>query len=163
MQEASRGCSGASFLSRSRSQSSERIQASRQSSALSCLEPSNGLGRYRSMKSGKRSTQLDANPWLKFLIEVYPDGIVDIAAKKLFARYRVWCADEGRSGVLNQTKFGRKLGNLMAPRGLEVSCLPILKRLTKAGNRYDISPMREFDLALFFGLTAPMKGLTLHR
>ena len=41
---------------------------------------------------------------------------------------------------------------------MEGSRLPIVKRLTKAGNRYDISPMRDFDLAVFFGLTASSEG-----
>ena len=36
--------------------------------------------------------------------------------------------------------------------------LLIVKRLTKAGNRYDISPMGDFDLALFFGLTVSSEG-----
>ena len=104
----------------------------------------------------------DASPWLKFLIEVYPDGIKDIAAQKLFERYRQWCADEGRSAVLNQTKFGRKLRKLTAPKGVEGSRLPIVRRPTKTANRYDISPMRDFDLALFFGLTVSSEGFDRH-
>ena len=113
------------------------------------IEPKNSC-----LKSdGSIEAQLDASPWLKFLIEVYPDGINDIAAKKLFRRYEEWCADERRSGVLNQTNFGRKLRKLTAPEGVKGSLLPLAKRLTNTGYRYEISPMREFDLALFFGLT----------
>ena len=115
-------------------------------------------GRIATISEASIEAQLNANPWLKFLIEVYPDGTNDIAAKKLFDRYRQWCADEGRKAVLNNTNFGLKLKKLIAPKGVEGSCLPIVKRLTKAGNRYDISPMREFDLALFFGLTGSDEG-----
>lgn len=121
-------------------------------------EAFDAAGRIASISAASIEAQLDANPWLKFLIEVYPDGIKDIAAKKLFARYREWCADEGRSGVLNQTNFGRKLRKLTAPKGVEGSRLPIVKRTTNSANRYDISPMREFDLALFFGLTGSDEG-----
>ena len=71
----------------------------------------------------------------------------------------IWgVADEGRSGVLNQTNFGRKSRKLTAPKGVEGSRLPIVKRETKTANRYDISPMRNFDLALFFGLTVSSEG-----
>ena len=48
---------------------------------------------------------------------------------------------------------GRKLRKLTAPEGVEGYLLPLAKRLTNTGYRYEISPMREFDLALFFGLT----------
>ena len=34
----------------------------------------------------------------------------------------------------------------------------MVKRPTKTGNRYDISPIRDFDLALFFGLTGSSEG-----
>ena len=47
---------------------------------------------------------------------------------------------------------------LTAPKGVEGSRLPIVKRTTNSANRYDISPMREFDLALFFGLTGSDEG-----
>ena len=97
-------------------------------------EAFDAAGRIASISAASIEAQLDANPWLKFLIEVYPDGIVDIAAKKLFGRYREWCADEDHSGVLNQTKFARELRKLTTPRGVEVSRLPIVKRLTNAGN-----------------------------
>ena len=83
---------------------------------------------------------------------------MNIAAKKLFDRYRQWCADEGRKAVLNNTNFGLKLKKLTAPKGVEGSRLPIVKRETKTANRYDISPMRDFDLALFFGLTVSSEG-----
>tara|TARA_B100000676_G_scaffold80828_1_gene80817 strand:- start:26 stop:2338 length:2313 start_codon:yes stop_codon:yes gene_type:complete len=116
-------------------------------------EAFDSAGRIASISEASIEAQLDASPWLKFLIEVYPDGINDIAAKKLFRRYEEWCADERRSGVLNQTNFGRKLRKLTAPEGVNGSRLPLAKRLTNTGYRYEISPMREFDLALFFGLT----------
>ena len=121
-------------------------------------EEFDAAGRIASISEASIEAQLDANPWLKFLLEVYPDGFNDIAAKKLFGRYREWCADEGRSGVLNQTNFGRKLRKLTARKGVEGSRLPMVKRPTKTGNRYDISPMRDFDLALFFGLTGSSEG-----
>ena len=63
-----------------------------------------------------------------------------------------------RHGVLNQTNFGRKWRKLTATKGVESSRLPIVKRTTNSANRYDISPMREFDLALFFGLTSSEEG-----
>ena len=72
-------------------------------------EAFDAAGRVASISEASIEAQLDASPWLKFLIKVYPDGINDIAAEKLFERYRQWCIDEGRSGVLNQTNLGRKV------------------------------------------------------
>ena len=121
-------------------------------------EAFDAAGRIASISEASIEAQLNASPWLKFLIEVYPDGIQDIAAKKLFERYQQWCADEGRRAILNNTNFGLKLKKLTAPKGVEGSRLPIVKRETKTANRYDISPMRNFDLALFFGLTVSSEG-----
>jgi phage/plasmid-associated DNA primase len=121
-------------------------------------EAFDAAGRIASISEASIEAQLNANPWLKFLIEVYPDGINDIAAKKLFERYRQWCDDEGRKGALNLTNFGKKLKKLLAPEGVKGSRLPVVKRHTNAGYRYDISPMRAFDLALFFGLTGSGEG-----
>ena len=42
----------------------------------------------------------------------------------------------------------------MREKRTEGRSLPLAKRLTNTANRYDISPMRDFDLALFFGLTS---------
>ena len=47
---------------------------------------------------------------------------------------------------------------LTAPKWVEGSRLPIVKRHTKTANQYDISPMPKFDLALFFGLTGSSEG-----
>ena len=77
-------------------------------------------GRIASISEASIEAQLNASPWLKFLIEVYPDGIQDIAAKKLFERYQQWCADEGRRAILNNTNFGLKLKKLTAPKGVGV-------------------------------------------
>ena len=115
-----------------------------------------GPSSFRSWKTAPSAAQ--ASSWLKFLIEVHPDGIKDITAQKLFEPYWEWCADKGRSGVLTQTKFGRKLRKLTAQKGVEGSSLPIMKRETKTANRYDISPIRDFDLELFFGLTVFSEG-----
>ena len=41
---------------------------------------------------------------------------------------------------------------------MEGSHLSIVKRVTKTANRYEISPIREFALALFFGLTGSDEG-----
>ena len=121
-------------------------------------EAFDAAGRIASISEASIEAQLNASPWLKFLIEVYPDGIQDIAAKKLFERYQQWCADEGRRAILNNTNFGLKLKKLTAPKGVEGSRLPIVKRETKTANRYDISPMSNFDLPLFFGLTVSSEG-----
>ena len=64
-------------------------------------EAFDSAGRIASISEASIEAQLDASPWLKFLIKAYPDGINDIAAKKLFRRYEEWCAEERRSGVLN--------------------------------------------------------------
>ena len=41
----------------------------------------------------------------------------------------------------------------MAPKRVESSRPPIVKRPTKTANRYNISPMHDYDLVLLFGLT----------
>ena len=48
-------------------------------------------GEVESLGAASVDAQLDANPWLQFLIETYPDGIREIPARNLYVRFREWC------------------------------------------------------------------------
>ena len=102
-------------------------------------------GEVESLGAASIDAQLDANPWLQFLIEAFPDGESDIPARDLYERYTAWSHAEGRKPMSN-TKFGRKL------RRVEGWRQTLRKRSTKHSTRYDIGPLSEVDWAAFFGM-----------
>ena len=102
-------------------------------------------GEVQSLGAASVDAQLDANPWLQFLIEAYPDGTTQIPALKLYELYREWCDSAGLK-TLSNTRFGRKLKSLGAyPETLH-------KRSTKHCTVYDIKPLKDVDWADFFGM-----------
>ena len=102
-------------------------------------------GEVESLGAASVDAQLDANPWLQFLIDTYPDGINQISARNLYFLYRQWCEAEGRKPMSN-TKFGRKL------RRVEGYRQTLHKRSTKHCTVYDIKPLKDVDWADFFGM-----------
>ena len=104
-----------------------------------------GAGEVESLGAASVDAQLDANPWLQYLIEIYPDGIKEIPARNLYVRYREWCEAEGRKPMSN-TRFGRKL------RRVEGYRQTLHKRSTKHCTVYDIKPLKDVDWADFFGM-----------
>ena len=102
-------------------------------------------GEVESLGAASVDAQLDANPWLQFLIDTYPDGINQISARNLYFLYRQWCEAEGRKPMSN-TKFGRKL------RRVEGYRQTLHKRSTKHCTVYDIKPLKDVDWVDFFGM-----------
>ena len=102
-------------------------------------------GEVESLGAASVDAQLDANPWLQFLIETYPTGINAISARNLYVCFREWCDAEGRKCMSN-TKFGRKL------RRVEGYRQTLHKRSTKHCTVYDIKPLKDVDWADFFGI-----------
>ena len=105
-----------------------------------------GAGEVETLQAASIDAQLDANPWLRFLIDKYPVGCKGNPARELYSNYVSWCKDQGMKGTLTETKFGRKLQRL----GQYNSTLH--KRSTKRCTVYDLKPMEEVDLAHFFGM-----------
>ena len=108
-------------------------------------------GEVESLGAASVDAQLDANPWLQFLIEIYPDGTTQIPALKLYERYREWCDSAGLK-ALNNTRFGRKLKRLGAYREI------LHKRSTKHCTLYEIKPLKDVDWADFFGMKCSGAG-----
>lgn len=102
-------------------------------------------GEVTSIGAASVDAQLDANPWLQFLIETYPYGIKALPASALYKRFKEWCEAEGRKPMSN-TKFGKKL------RRVEGYRQTLHKRSTKSGNVYDICPLKDVDWPDFFGM-----------
>ena len=111
-----------------------------------------GAGEVETLQAASIDAQLDANPWLRFLFEVYPVGFKGHPARELYLGYVSWCRDQGMKGVISNTKFGRKL------QRLEQYNSTLHKRITRDCNVYDLNPMRDVDLAHFFGMKTGRGG-----
>jgi hypothetical protein len=111
-----------------------------------------GAGEVETLQAASIDAQLDANPWLRFLFEVYPVGFKGHPARELYLGYVSWCKDQGMKGVISNTKFGRKL------QRLEQYNSTLHKRSTQRCTVYDLKPMEEVDLAHFFGMKARRGG-----
>ena len=107
-------------------------------------------GEIDSLKEASVDAQLDANPWLRFLLEVLPDGFKAYPALKLHQRYVEWAEAQRMKGIYTLTTFGKKLRRMQGYRQT------IHKRDTSAGFVYDIGPMKDVDLAHFFGMKATL-------
>ena len=107
-------------------------------------------GEIDSLKDASVDAQLVANPWLRFLLDELPDGVQAHPARKLHQRYVRWCEEQRMRGIYSETSFGKKL------RRMEGYRQTIHKRSTREGLVYDIKPMKDVDLAHFFGMKATL-------
>jgi len=109
-------------------------------------------GEIDSLKQASIDAQLDANPWLRFLLEELPYGTQANGARRLHQHYVEWAEAQRMKGIYTETSFGKKL------RSLEGYRQTIHKRSTNCGSVYDIKPMRDVDLAHFFGMKTTSEG-----
>jgi putative DNA primase/helicase len=109
-------------------------------------------GEIDSLRQGSIDAQLDANPWLRFLVDEFPYGTKNHGARLLHKRYVEWAEAQRMKGIYTETSFGKKLRRMEGYRST------INKRSTSGGLVYDISPMKDVDLAHFFGLKSVSAG-----
>jgi hypothetical protein len=109
-------------------------------------------GEIDSLRQGSIDAQLDANPWLRFLVDEFPYGTKNHGARLLHKRYVEWAEAQRMKGIYTETSFGKKLRRMEGYRST------INKRSTSGGLVYDISPMKDVDLAHFFGLKSVCGG-----
>jgi len=105
-------------------------------------------GEVESLCQASIEAQLDANPWLRFLIEEFPYGVQSHGARRLHQRYVAWAEQQRMKGIYSETTFGKKL------KRVEGYLQTLHKRSTRDGLVYDIKPMKDVDLAHFFGMKA---------
>jgi phage/plasmid-associated DNA primase len=109
-------------------------------------------GEVESLCQASIDAQLDANPWLRFLLEEFPYGVQSHGARRLHRRYVDWAQQQHMKGIYSETTFGKKL------KRVEGYLQTLRKRSTREGLVYDIKPMKDVDLAHFFGMKVTRGG-----
>ena len=71
-------------------------------------------GEVDSIRQASLESRLDANPWLVWLMEVFPNGLKETQASILYGMFRRWFKDDyGGSGVMSQKALCSRLKKLI--------------------------------------------------
>jgi putative DNA primase/helicase len=107
-------------------------------------------GQIKVVREASIEGLLASMPWLLFLQEVYPDGVLNIKAQTLYDRYKEWTQDNGRQACSQQT-FGENIAKL-----------PWVHRTRKKyGNLYTVETYTDQELAATLGVSVagvPVSG-----
>lgn len=105
------------------------------------------VGSIKAVREAAKEAAIERHPLLRFLLELYPDGVSDIEARELYRQWCNWCEREGHKET-SSTTFGKDVKKIEA----------VSHRLTKRGTRYQIAPMSKFDIASSLGLAVASPG-----
>lgn len=109
-----------------------------------------GSGSVEASAAASVEHALERDPVIRFLIEEFPDGIARITARDLFDQWCRWCARE-RHETGSNTRFGGLVKKVQVGGGLDV--VGVSGRRLKGSKVYSISPMADFPLAAYFGVS----------
>ncbi len=104
-------------------------------------------GEVKAIREASIENALDQNPYLRFILEKCEEG-GERQAQKLYNEFVEWTVEQGIKKP-SQKNFG-----------LQIKKIPkVQSQRSSAGIIYKISPLKDFDLASFFGLKVADAGL----
>ena len=103
-------------------------------------------GDVDSIRQASLESRLDANPWLVWLLDVFPNGLQETQASTLYGMFRRWFKDDyGGAGVMSQKALCSRLKKLIPYKIVD-------QRPLNGRSMYTIFPVTPEKVEAYFGL-----------
>ena len=110
-------------------------------------------GEVDSIRQASLESRLDANPWLVWLMEVFPDGLEETQASTLYGMFKRWFKDDyGGQGLMSQKALCSRLKKLIPYK-------MVYQRPLNGRSIYRIHSITREKVEEYFDLKPPSRGL----